>query len=106
MDVNCKQLTVDFVNQSVVQVSGQDVVGKRSDKTDFAERLGAMNRNWQILQANITERVREQSHHFSQLVKPFFVWTHGFRSETVDERPLVRVLSFIKVDFSMVLQLV
>ncbi|XP_076155328.1 nesprin-1 isoform X4 [Alosa pseudoharengus] len=58
VDVNCKQLTVDFVNQSVVQVSGQDVVGKRSDKTDFAERLGAMNRNWQILQANITERIQ------------------------------------------------
>lgn len=57
MDVNCKQLTVDFVNQSVLQISGQDVESKRSDKTDFAERLGAMNRRWQILQAHITERV-------------------------------------------------
>ncbi len=43
MDVNCKQLTVDFVNQSVLQMSGVDVESKRSDNTDFAEKLGAMN---------------------------------------------------------------
>ncbi|MCJ8736789.1 hypothetical protein PDJAM_G00016450 [Pangasius djambal] len=58
VDVNCKQLTVDFVNQSVLQISGQDVESKRSDKTDFAERLGAMNRRWQILQARTMERVQ------------------------------------------------
>lgn len=56
--MNCKQLTVDFVNQSVLQISGQDVESKRSDKTDFAERLGAMNRRWQVVQTCITERVR------------------------------------------------
>lgn len=49
---------MDFVNQSVLQISGQDMESKRSDKTDFAEKLGAMNRHWQILQARITERVR------------------------------------------------
>ena len=58
VDVSCKQLTVDFVNESVMQISGHDVESKRSDKTDFAERLGAMNRRWQILQGRITERVR------------------------------------------------
>ncbi|XP_041710587.2 nesprin-1 isoform X1 [Coregonus clupeaformis] len=58
VDVSCKQLTVDFVNQSVLQVSGQDVESKRSDKTDFAERLGVMNRRWQLLQGLITERVQ------------------------------------------------
>lgn len=57
IDLSCKQLTVDFVNQSVLQISSQDVEGKRSDKTDFAERLGAMNRRWQILQGLITEKV-------------------------------------------------
>lgn len=57
VDVSCKQLTVDFVNQSVLQISSQDVESKRSDKTYFAERLGAMNRRWQILQGVITERV-------------------------------------------------
>lgn len=58
VDLSCKQLTVDFVNQSVLQISGQDVESKRSDKTDFAERLGDMNRRWQILQGRINERVR------------------------------------------------
>lgn len=58
VDLSCKQLTVDFVNQSVLQIGGQDVDSKRSDKTDFAERLGAMNRRWQILQGRINERVR------------------------------------------------
>ncbi|KAM7172376.1 nesprin-1 isoform 3-T4 [Macrochelys suwanniensis] len=58
IDVNCKQLTVDFVNQSVLQISSQDVESKRSDKTDFAEQLGAMNRRWQILQSLITEKIQ------------------------------------------------
>ncbi|XP_028808913.1 nesprin-1 isoform X6 [Denticeps clupeoides] len=58
IDLICKQLTVDFVNQSVLQMSSQDVEGKRSDKTDFAERLGAMNRRWQILQGLITEKIQ------------------------------------------------
>ncbi|PKU40578.1 nesprin-1 isoform x1 [Limosa lapponica baueri] len=58
IDLSCKQLTVDFVNQSVLQISSQDVESKRSDKTDFAEQLGAMNRRWQILQGLITEKIQ------------------------------------------------
>ncbi|XP_038626046.1 nesprin-1 isoform X2 [Tachyglossus aculeatus] len=58
IDINCKQLTVDFVNQSVLQISSQDVESKRSDKTDFAERLGTMNRRWQILQGLVTEKIQ------------------------------------------------
>ncbi|RXM34940.1 Nesprin-1 [Acipenser ruthenus] len=61
IDMNCKQLTVDFVNQSVLQISSQDVESKRSDKTDFAERLGAMNNQWQILQSLITEKELENT---------------------------------------------
>lgn len=57
IDLTCKQLTVDFVNQSVLQMSSHDVEGKRSDKTDFAEKLGAMNRRWQIFQGLIAEKV-------------------------------------------------
>lgn len=64
IDLTCKQLTVDFVNQSVLQISSQDVEGKRSDKTDFAEKLGAMNRRWQILQGLIAEKVIFQSQIF------------------------------------------
>lgn len=61
IDLTCKQLTVDFVNQSVLQISSHDVEGKRSDKTDFAEKLGAMNRRWQILQGLIAEKVTFQA---------------------------------------------
>ncbi|XP_060687754.1 nesprin-1-like isoform X2 [Hemiscyllium ocellatum] len=57
IDLACKQLTVDFVNQSVLQISSHDVESKRSDKTDFAERLGIMNRRWQLLQGHITEQI-------------------------------------------------
>lgn len=53
---------MDFVNQSVLQISSQDVEGKRSDKTDFAEKLGAMNRRWQILQGLIGEKVTFKVH--------------------------------------------
>ena len=45
------------MNQSVLQISSQDVESKRSDKTDFAEQLGAMNKSWQILQGLVTEKV-------------------------------------------------
>ncbi|ELK26490.1 Nesprin-1 [Myotis davidii] len=58
IDINCKQLTVDFVNQSVLQISTQDVESKRSDKTDFAEQLGAMNKSWQILQGLVAEKIQ------------------------------------------------
>ncbi|XP_052352542.1 nesprin-1-like isoform X4 [Oncorhynchus keta] len=58
VDVSCKQLTVYFVNQSVLQISDQDVESRRSDQTDFAEKLGVMNRRWQLLQGLITERVQ------------------------------------------------
>uniref|UniRef100_A0A452R293 KASH domain-containing protein n=1 Tax=Ursus americanus TaxID=9643 RepID=A0A452R293_URSAM len=58
IDINCKQLTVDFVNQSMLQISSQDVESKRSDKTDFAEQLGAMNKSWQILQGLVTEKIQ------------------------------------------------
>lgn len=57
---------MDFVNQSVLQISGHDVESKRSDKTDFAERLGAMNRRWQILQGRINERVSNETHNREQ----------------------------------------
>ncbi|KAF6364671.1 hypothetical protein mRhiFer1_009806 [Rhinolophus ferrumequinum] len=58
IDINCKQLTVDFVNQSVLQISSQDVESKRSHKTDFAEQLGAMNKSWQILQGLVAEKIQ------------------------------------------------
>ncbi|XP_077587654.1 nesprin-1-like [Stigmatopora nigra] len=58
VDLSCKQLTVDYINQSVPHLSGRDAEGKRSDKTDFAERLGTMNRRWQILQGRVNQRIQ------------------------------------------------
>ncbi|KAL2082207.1 hypothetical protein ACEWY4_022025 [Coilia grayii] len=58
IDLTCKQLTVDFVNGSVLQMSSQDVEAKRSDKTDFAERLGAMNRRWSVLQGLVSQKIQ------------------------------------------------
>ncbi|XP_033126157.1 nesprin-1-like isoform X2 [Anneissia japonica] len=55
--LSAKQLTVDFVNQSVLQIS-QDLDQKRGDKTDFAEKLGSMNKRWQILNAKIADEVK------------------------------------------------
>lgn len=43
----------------MLQISSQDVESKRSDKTDFAEQLGAMNKSWQILQGLVTEKVSQ-----------------------------------------------
>ncbi|XP_069788417.1 nesprin-1 isoform X16 [Narcine bancroftii] len=68
IDLACKHLTVDFVNQSVLQISSHDVESKRSDKTDFAERLGLMNRRWQLLQGLIAEQI-------SSLESSFESWT-------------------------------
>lgn len=47
------------MNQSVLQITSQDVESKRSDKTDFAEQLGAMNKSWQILQSLVAEKVSQ-----------------------------------------------
>ncbi len=80
---------MDFVNQSVLQISSQDVEGKRSDKTDFAEKLGAMNRRWQILQGLITEKVMFQSL-FSQEKTPEMLHKMLFSSYNFD-------LSFLKL---------
>ena len=82
VDVSCKQLTVDFVNQSMLQIGGQDTESKRSDKTDFAERLGSMNRRWQILQGRITERVRALS-----------PWKHGIE-RVIFERKTYKLHQF------------
>ena len=44
IELSQKQLTVDFVNESVGDMSVDD----QSDHTDFAERLGVMNNRFQV----------------------------------------------------------
>uniref|UniRef100_A0AAR2ILP8 Spectrin repeat containing, nuclear envelope 1b n=1 Tax=Pygocentrus nattereri TaxID=42514 RepID=A0AAR2ILP8_PYGNA len=94
IDLSCKQLTVDFVNQSVLQMSSQDVEGKRSDKTDFAERLGAMNRRWQILQGLITEKIQllegllESWLEYENGVQTLKAWI-GMQEEKLKKKPRI-----------------
>lgn len=52
--MNTKMLTVEFVNQSASNMS-QNLMGKRYDKTDMAELLGNMNREWQLLHSRIND---------------------------------------------------
>ena len=46
MEMDYKQWIVDFVNQSLLQLSTCDVESKRYERTEFAEHLGEMNRQW------------------------------------------------------------
>ncbi|XP_060685495.1 nesprin-2-like isoform X2 [Hemiscyllium ocellatum] len=57
LEVNCRQLMVDFVNQSVLQMSSQDVEGDRYERTEFAESLGALNFQWQRLTQFLNRKI-------------------------------------------------
>ncbi|XP_072424107.1 uncharacterized protein [Chiloscyllium punctatum] len=57
LEVNCRQLMVDFVNQSVLQMSSQDVEGDRYERTEFAESLGTLNFQWQNLTQVLNRKI-------------------------------------------------
>ncbi|XP_067848213.1 nesprin-2-like [Heptranchias perlo] len=57
MEMSCQQLTVDFVNQSVLQISSQDMQSDRDKKRDFAESLGALNLEWERLSRDLSVRM-------------------------------------------------
>lgn len=57
MEMNIKQWTVDFVNQSLLQMSTCDVESKRYERTEFAEYLGEMNLQWHRVQASLNRKV-------------------------------------------------
>ena len=59
MDVANKQLTIDFVNQSIAQQAGQietPEVGQ-TERAEFAEKLGDVNRRYNKLSGLVQERV-------------------------------------------------
>lgn len=64
MEMNFKQWMVDFVNQSLLQMSTCDVESKRYERTEFAECLGEMNLRWHRLQASLNRKVGLRSHGF------------------------------------------
>ena len=51
MEMDYKQWIVDFVNQSLLQLSTCDVESKRYERTEFAEHLGEMLRPNQPLRS-------------------------------------------------------
>ncbi|CAH2328699.1 nesprin-2 isoform X2 [Pelobates cultripes] len=63
--MNHKQWIVDFVNQSLLQLSVGDVESKRYERTEFAERLGAMNLRWHQMQGNVNREIQ----HLEQILE-------------------------------------
>ncbi|XP_037249263.1 nesprin-2 isoform X1 [Falco rusticolus] len=59
MEMNFKQWTVDFVNQSLLQMSTCDVESKRYERTEFAECLGELNLRWHRLQASLNRKIQD-----------------------------------------------
>ncbi|XP_064515447.1 nesprin-2 isoform X2 [Pseudopipra pipra] len=62
MEMNLKQWMVDFVNQSLLQMSTCDVESKRYERTEFAECLGEMNLRWHRLQAALNRKIQDLEH--------------------------------------------
>ncbi|XP_075782511.1 nesprin-2 isoform X2 [Pelodiscus sinensis] len=62
MEMNFKQWMVDFVNQSLLQISTCDVESKRYERTEFAEHLGEMNLQWHRLQGSLNRKIQDLEH--------------------------------------------
>ncbi|KAG7466266.1 hypothetical protein MATL_G00163020 [Megalops atlanticus] len=58
LEMACHQLSVDFVNQSVLQTSSPDIQTKRYERTNFAEELGVLNERWLHLQGALSSQTR------------------------------------------------
>ncbi|KAM5338266.1 nesprin-2 isoform 2-T2 [Glossophaga mutica] len=65
MEMDYKQWTVDFVNQSLLQLSTCDVESKRYERTEFAEHLGEMNRQWHRVHGLLNRKIQ----HLEQLLE-------------------------------------
>ncbi|KAJ8290336.1 hypothetical protein GJAV_G00011560 [Gymnothorax javanicus] len=64
LEMSGRHLTVDFVNQSVLQTSSPDIQAKRYERTQFAEELGMLNERWHHLQGALSYQMR----HVEQLL--------------------------------------
>ncbi|XP_025775123.1 nesprin-2 [Puma concolor] len=65
MEMDYKQWIVDFVNQSLLQLSTCDVESKRYERTEFAEHLGEMNRQWHRMHGTLNRKIQ----HLEQLLE-------------------------------------
>ncbi|XP_008061512.1 nesprin-2 [Carlito syrichta] len=65
MEMDYKQWIVDFVNQSLLQLSTCDVESKRYERTEFAEHLGEMNHQWHRVHGMLNGKIQ----HLEQLLE-------------------------------------
>ncbi|XP_021103430.1 nesprin-2 isoform X2 [Heterocephalus glaber] len=65
MELDYKQWIVDFVNQSLLQLSTCDVESKRYERTEFAEHLGEMNCQWHRVHGTLNRKIQ----HLEQLLE-------------------------------------
>ncbi|XP_050009678.1 nesprin-2 isoform X8 [Alexandromys fortis] len=65
MEMDYKQWIVDFVNQSLLQLSTCNVESKRYERTEFAEHLGEMNRQWHRVHGTLNRKIQ----HLEQLLE-------------------------------------
>ena len=60
IELGHRQLTVDFVNQVALQLASADHDDRlQGDKIDYAERLGQMNKRYQMLATDIIDRQKK-----------------------------------------------
>ncbi|KAJ8788309.1 hypothetical protein J1605_000365 [Eschrichtius robustus] len=59
MEMDYKQWIVDFVNQSLLQLSTCDVESKRYERTEFAEHLGEMNHQWHRVHGTLNGKIQQ-----------------------------------------------
>lgn len=57
IDINSKQMTVDFVNETVLHM-GQEPQGQPGERTEFAEKLGQLNKRWQLVNSDVTDKLK------------------------------------------------
>ena len=58
IDLSSKQLTVDFVNQDVLQPSDEpDHSVPTHERTEFSERLGTLNSRWRDVSRHVSDRL-------------------------------------------------
>ncbi|KAM9294370.1 nesprin-2 [Gastrophryne carolinensis] len=59
-EMSVKQWVVDFVNQSLLQLSVGDVESQRYERTEFAELLGSLNLQWNKMQGELNRKIQQE----------------------------------------------
>lgn len=82
IDLSSKQLTVDFVNQDVLQAKDELEGPPPTERNEFSERLGVLNNRWKDVSKHVSDRLKslEAIHNkwdeFEKAVSRFIGWFH------------------------------